>query len=159
MENKLSVLTDLWMNGSQIINIIAINSLCCVVVAGANLLFLYTVYTEDLMKNPAIELEKIITFAGVPVPDRPKLKMAGKQLQTLLHRYALAAPASIDNKHANGNHHSEADLYATMDWYKKYSYEILESLSNELLMPSASLLKEALIAYEEELQGTELLTQ
>ena len=41
----------------------------------------YIVYTDDVLTRPVFELEKIITFAGVSLPDRKKILKFGQQLR------------------------------------------------------------------------------
>jgi hypothetical protein len=42
------------------------------------------VFIDDVIKRPYYELEKIITFSGIKMPDRPRIIKSGKKLRTLL---------------------------------------------------------------------------
>jgi hypothetical protein len=44
----------------------------------------YAVIIDDVIHRPVVELERIMTFAGVPLPDRPKMIQAASKLQTEL---------------------------------------------------------------------------
>lgn len=43
-----------------------------------------TIFIDDIIKRPYYELEKVITFAGIKMPDRQRVIKAGKTLRKLM---------------------------------------------------------------------------
>lgn len=45
---------------------------------------MHTVFVDDVIKRPYYELEKIITFAGIKMPERQRVIKSGKLLRKIL---------------------------------------------------------------------------
>jgi len=82
-----------------------------------------TIYAEDLTDRPVGELEKILTFSDIPLPDRNRMFEYGERLRSEVASLFQADAAVMKEKR------------------------------------DISLDKVLLSAYEEELDGTQMLSQ
>lgn len=53
------------------------------------------VFVEDIIQRPYYELEKIITFSGIKMPERPRAIKAGKMLRNLLRAQQYDVHANV----------------------------------------------------------------